>query len=44
MATKRARVNKTLEKAKKLISKKGKKKTTKRAYPEARHTIWRMIK
>ena len=37
MATKRARVNKTLEKAKKLISKKGKKKTTKRAYPEGQN-------
>jgi len=37
MATKRARVNKTLEKAKKLIAKKGKKKTTKRAYPEGQN-------
>lgn len=37
MATKRARVNKTLEKAKKLISKKGKKKITKRAYPEGQN-------
>ena len=34
MATKRAKVNKTLEKAKKLVSKKGKKKTNKGTWPE----------
>ena len=37
MATKRARVNKTLEKAKKLISKKGNKKTKKGAWPEGQN-------
>jgi len=37
MATKRAKVNKTLEKAKKLVSKKGNKKTKKGAWPEGQN-------
>lgn len=37
MAKKSAKVNKTLEKAKKLVSKKGKSKTTKRSYPEGQN-------
>lgn len=37
MAKKSTKVNKTLEKAKKLVSKKGKGKTTKRSYPEGQN-------